>query len=133
MVCPKPKRIELAVRDDVDASLFEFLLAEGAIVFEAIALGGAADDLLSPGTQGLCFLSLSKRVIEDDDVGPVSVFLRVLGFGYKAVSDVGFFLILDVIPDFMAFFGHLPCDVADQSAERVEEESLLFHAHLSRR
>jgi hypothetical protein len=51
-----------------------------------------------PITQGLRFLSLSKSVIEEDDVSLLFVFLRVLGFGHEAIGNVGFFLIFDVVP-----------------------------------
>ena len=76
------------------------------------------------------FLSLSESVIEDDDVGPVGVLLGVFGFGHEAVGNVGFFLVFDVVADLVAFLGDLPGDVADQSAERVEEKLFLFHIGL---
>ena len=122
--------IEFLVGDDVDAGFLQLFLSEGAVVLQRVAVGGAADDFLSLGAQGLGFLSLSERVIEDDDVGPVGVLLGVFGFGHEAVGNVGFFLVFDVVADFVAFLGDLPGDVADQSAERVEEKLFLFHGGL---
>jgi hypothetical protein len=125
--------IEFPVGDDVDAGLFEFLLAEGTVVLQSVAVGGAADDLLALGTQRMRLLSLSESVIEDDDIGPFSVLLGVLGFRHEAVGNVGFFLVFDVVADLVAFLGNLPGDVADQSAEGVEEKLFLFHGALGSR
>jgi len=47
------------------------------------------------------FLSLSKSVIEDDDVGPFGVLFGVFGFRHEAVGNVGLFFIFDVVPDFV--------------------------------
>jgi hypothetical protein len=67
---------------------------------------------------------------EDDDVGPFGVLFGVFGFRHEAVGNVPLFLIFDVVPDFVAFLGDLPGDVADQSAEGVEEKLFLFHGAL---
>jgi 3-oxoacyl-[acyl-carrier protein] reductase len=127
------ERVEFLVGDDVDAGFLQLFLAEGAIILQRIALGGAADDFLSLGAQGLCFLSLAERVIEDDDVGPFGVLLGVLGFCHEAIGNIGFLLISYVVPDFVAFLGDLPGDVADQSAEGLEEKLFLFHGALGSR
>ena len=82
---------------------------------------------------GMGFLSLSESVIEDDDVGPFGVLFGVFGFRYEAVGNVGLLLIFDVVPDFVAFLRDLPGDVADQSAEGVEEKLFLFHGALGSR
>src|SRR5262249_24315571 len=105
--------IEFLIRNDVDAGFFQFLLAEGAVVFQLICVGGATYDFLSFGAQGLRFFTLSQSVIKDDDVRPFGVFLRVFGFGYKAIGNIGFFFLVDVVADFVSFFGNLPGNVAD--------------------
>lgn len=51
----------------------------------------------------------------------------------EAVGNVGFFLVFDVVPDFVALLGDLPGDVADQSAEGVEEKFFFSMAPLGSR
>ena len=107
--------LEVLVRNDVDAGLLQLFLAEGAIVFEAVGVFGAADDRLAGSAQGLSLRALTERVVEDDDVGPLGVFLPVDGLGNEAVGDVALFFVVDVIADVVAFFENLPRDVADQT------------------
>ena len=102
-------------------------LAEGAIVFEAVGVGGAADNGLAAGAEGLGFLALAEGVVEDDDVGPLGVFFPVFGFGDEAVGDVALFFRLDVVADVVAFFENLPGDVADKARERNKEKFAFVH------
>src|SRR6202040_2480534 len=89
--------IEVLVRDDGDAGFLKFFLAERAIVFEIVGVGSAADDGLACGAEGLGFGALAQGVVKDDDVGPFAVFIVVAGFGDKAVGDVAFFFVFDVV------------------------------------
>ena len=77
--------------------------------------------------QRLRFFALAERVVEDDDVRPIYVFFPVLRFGDEAVGDIALFLVADEVADFVAFFGNLPGDVADQSGERNKQEIFLIH------
>ena len=72
------------------------------------------------------FGALAERVVENDDVGPVDVFLPIVGLGDEAVGDVALFFVADVIADFVAFFEDLPGDVADESGQRDKQKVLLF-------
>ena len=65
--------------------------------------------------QGLGSAALTEGVVEDDDIGPLGVFLPIAGFGDEAVGDVAFLLVVDVIADVVAFLENLPSDIADES------------------
>ena len=110
-----------------DAGFFEFFLAEGAIVLEAIRIGCAADHFFALLAQRLRLLALAERVVEDDDVGPVDVLLPILRFGHESVRDVAFLLVPDKVADLVALFGNLPGNVADESRERNKQKILLLH------
>lgn len=98
------ERVKILVGDDVDASFFQLFLAERAVVFEAVGVFGAADDGLAGGTESAGFGALAERVVENDDVGPLSVALPVLGFRDETVGDVALFFGFDVVADVVAFF-----------------------------
>ncbi len=119
--------VEILIRDDGDAGFLQFFLAEGAVVFEIVGVGRAADDRLSGGAESLGFGALAEGVVEDDDVGPLAIFFVVAGFGDEAVGDVAFFFVFDEVADFVAFLDYLPGDVADQAGERDEEKFLFVH------
>src|SRR5262249_16346369 len=88
--------VEFFITDDVYAGFFQLFLAEGAVVFQLIGVGTASDDLLSLGAKRGCPLALAERVVEDDDVGPVGIFVRVFGLRHKAIGDVRFFFFFNV-------------------------------------
>ena len=119
--------IEILIRDDVDAGFFQLFLAEGAIVFEAIGIFGAANDRLASSTESVGLGALAKSVVEDDDVGPLGVALPVFGFGDEAVGDVALLFGFDVIADVVTFFEDLPSDVTDEPGERDKEKFAFFH------
>jgi len=102
-------------------------LAEGAIVFEAVGVGSAADDGLARGANGLCFGALTESIVEDDNVGPLGVFFPIAGLGNKTVGDVALLFGFDVVADVMAFLEDLPCDVTDETGERNKEEFTFVH------
>ncbi len=118
---------EILVGDDVDAGFFELLLAEGAIVFEAIGVFGAADDGLSGGAKSFGFGALAEGVIENDDIGPLGVAFPIFGFGDEAVGDVALFFGFDVVADIVAFLEDLPSDITDQAGEGDEEKFAFVH------
>ncbi len=109
--------VEFLVGDDGDAGFLQLFLAEGAVVLEIVGVGRAADHRLSGSTKGLGFCALAEGIVEDDDVGPLAVFFVIAGFGDKAVGDVAFFFVFDVVADFVAFFDYLPGDIADQAGK----------------
>src|SRR5262249_13582749 len=120
--------VEVAVRDDRDASLLQLLLAEGAVVLESVGVGRAADHGLALGAQRDGLLALAERVVEDDDVGPLDVSLPVFGLRYEAVGDVLLLRVSDEVADLVALLEDLPRDVADESRQGHEEElALLLH------
>jgi len=121
------ERIKIFVGNDSDAGGFELLLPEGAIVFEAIGVSGAADNGLAAGAKGLGLFALAESVIEDDDVGPLGVFFPVFGFGDEAVGDVALFFRVDVVADVVAFFENLPGDVTDKARERNKQKLAFVH------
>ena len=98
------ERVEILVRDDIDAGFFQLFLAEGAVVLEAVGVLRATDDGLAAGAKSAGFDALAERVIENDDVGPLGVALPVLGFGDEAVGDVALFFGFDVVADVVALF-----------------------------
>src|SRR4029077_18959099 len=87
----------------------------------------AADYGFSGGAEGLRFSTLAEGVVEDDDVGPLAIFFVAAGFGDKAVGDVAFFFVFDVIADFVAFLDYLPGDVADQAGKGNEKKFIFVH------
>src|SRR5437879_11994171 len=119
--------IEVFVGNDADAGRFELFLAEGAVVFEAVGVGGSADDGLAGGAKGLGFAALSQGVVKDDNVGPLGVFFPILGFRDKTVGDVTLLLGVDVVADVVAFLADLPSDVNDETREQNEEEFTFGH------
>src|SRR5262249_43367260 len=78
-------------------------------------------------TQRLRFGALTQRVVENDDVGPGDILLPVGRLGNKAVGDVAFFFVVDVVADFVALFDDLPGDVTNQSREGDEQKFSLLH------
>src|SRR5467141_23757 len=121
------ERVEVLVGNDADAGGFELFLAEGAIVFEAVRIGGAADYRFAGGAKGLSLDALAESVIEYDNVGPLGVFFPILGFGDEPIGDVALLFGFDVVADLMAFFEHLPGDVTDETGERHEEKFTFIH------
>ena len=120
--------IEFLVRDDGDAGLLEFFLAEGAIVFEIVGVGSAADDGFAGGAKSLRAGALAEGVVEDDDIGPIGgVFFPVFGFGDEAISDVTFFFVFNEIADVVTFFEDLPGNVADETGERSKKKFSFIH------
>src|SRR5262245_3316382 len=91
--------------DNRDARSAQFLLAEGAIVFEPITVGGAADDQLAGLTNSVRLGALAEDIVEHHDVGPVDIALPVVGFRHEAISNLPFLLVADEVPNVMAFFG----------------------------
>src|SRR5258708_2050375 len=96
--------VEILVGNDGDAGGLELFLAEGAIVFEAVRVGCAADYGLAGGAESLSLSALAESVVEYDNVGPLGVFFPIDGFGNEAVGDVALFFGLDVVADVVAFF-----------------------------
>src|SRR5262249_3226282 len=64
---------EVFLRNNSDAGLAQLLLAELAIVLEAIGVGRAADDELAALPQPLRLRALSEDVVENDYVSPVDI------------------------------------------------------------
>jgi len=118
---------EFAVRDDVHAGLFQFFLAKGAVVFELVAVGRAADYQFSLCPQCLSLFALAQGVVEYDDVRPVLVLFLVLGLRDEAVGDIAFLLVGDEIMDFVTLLRYLPGDVADQAGQGYKQKILLVH------
>jgi hypothetical protein len=121
------ERIEIFVGNDADACGFELFLAEGAIVFEAVRVRGAADHGLAGSAEGLGLGALAESVVENDDVGPLGIFFPIFGFGDEAIGDVALFFGFDVVADVVAFLEHLPGDVTDETGERDEEKFTFVH------
>ena len=63
--------IEFLVRNDGDAGLLQFFLAEGAIVLEIVGVRSAADDGFAGSAESLGSSALAEGVVENDDVGPI--------------------------------------------------------------
>ena len=68
---------KFTVRNDADARVFQFFLAERAVVFQAIGVRRATDYFLAGRAQGFGFFALAERVVENEDVGPIGVLLPV--------------------------------------------------------
>ena len=109
------RRGEFSWRDDRDAGLLELLLAEGAVVLEAVGVGRAADHGLALLLQLGRLLALPEHVVEHDHVGPVDLLLPVVGLRHEAVGDVLLLGVADEVAGLMAFLQDLPRDVADQA------------------
>ena len=105
----------------------EFLLAEGAIVFQAVGVGSAADDRFAGGAEHLGFFALAESVVENHDVRPFGVFFPVFGFRDEAVGNVALFFRFDVVADVVALFQDLPGDVTDETGKRNEEKFAFVH------
>jgi hypothetical protein len=69
---------------------------------------------LALGAQGLRLFPLPKRIVEYDDMGPADFSLPILDLGHKTVSDIALFWVGDEVLNSVAFFRHLPGDIADQ-------------------
>src|SRR5260370_924000 len=111
------ERIEVFVGNDAYAGGFELFLAEGALVLEALRVGGAADYRFAGSTKGLSLGALAESVIENDDVRPLGVFFPILGIGDEPIGDVALLFGFHVVADVMAFLEHLPGDVTDETGE----------------
>ena len=114
------KRNEFAVRNNIHTGFFEFFLPERAVVLQAIGIRRSADYLLTLLAECLRLFTLAQRVVENEDVRPVDIFLPVFGLGDKAVADVALLLIADEVANFVTFFGNLPGNVADESSQRYK-------------
>ena len=119
--------IEVFVGNNADAGGFELFLAEGAIVFESVGVGGTTDDGLAGGAKGLGFGALTEGIVEDDNVRPLGVLFPILGFGDKTVGNVALFFGFDVVANVVAFLEDLPGDVTDKTGERNKEEFTFVH------
>ena len=124
--------MEVFLRNDRDAGLFQLLLAERAIVFELIGVRGSPDYQLARLPQLVRLGTLAQHVVEHDDVGPGHLAHPVVGLGHEAVADLLLLLRLDEELRLVAFFDNLPGDVRDQPVERDEEEFLLVQCQLQR-
>ena len=118
---------EFAVRNNIHPGFLQFFLAERAVVLQPVGIGRPANHFLSLFAERLGFFALAERVIENDDVRPVDVFLPILRLGHESVGDVAFLLVPDEVADFVSLFGNLPGNVADEPRERNEQKILLLH------
>src|SRR5262249_21822189 len=121
--------VEVSVGHDVDTLLLKFLLPEGAIVLESVRVRRASDHELALCAQRLSLVALAERVVEHNDVGPVHLALPVAHFLHETVGDITPLLILDAIPHFVTFLGHLPGDVADETRNRNEKKLTFVAVH----
>ena len=117
---------EFAVGNNIYSRLFQFFLPKRAVVFQTVGVRSAADYFFAFLAKRLRFFALAEGVVENEDVRPVDIFFPIFGLGHKAVGNVALFLVADEVSDFVAFFGNLPGDVADQSGERYKQKILLL-------
>ena len=133
-MCDRRVKIrKLLERDNRHAVFLEFLLTESAVVFESVGVRCSAHDELAGRAQRCRFLTLSENVIENDNVGPVDVFLPAVDLGNETIGDLALGLTGDVVADVVTVARHLPGDIADQRIERNKKKTarVIVHWHYS--
>jgi hypothetical protein len=97
------------------ARRLQLLLAEAAVVLEAIGIRRAAHHQLALLLQLGGHLAHAEHVVEHHHVGPVDLLLPVGGLRHEAVADLLLLGVLDEEAGLMAFLHHLPGDVGDEA------------------
>jgi hypothetical protein len=118
--------LEVPLREDRHTRGLHLLLAEVAVLLEAVGVRRAPHDRL-PLLAELLGQRAVVGVVEDDDVRPVLVLLPRVDLRDEPVADVLVRLRLDVVLRLVPFLDDFPGEIVDEPHAGDEEE---FHRRL---
>ena len=122
------KIIELAVGQNMNAGLVQFVLAKCAVVLQAVGVWSSTHNQLSFLAQLMRKCSVTKRVVKHNHVGPINMRAPLVHLGHKAVANIALLHGINAIFHLVSFFDNLPRNVGDERGVRDEKKFLWLHA-----